>query len=136
MEKKKFYLIDAAKKPLGRLATKVAVLLLGKNSADFKKNALAKNIVIIINAKNIYLTGNKSSSKQYFRYTGYHGGIKSKKFTEVTPSEAIKRAVYGMLPDNKLRKEMMKNLKIFPGKEHPGFSDDTLIKEQKDDRKE
>ena len=134
MEAKKYYLIDASKKPLGRVASKVAILLLGKNSVDFKKNLPANNIVVIVNTDNIYLSGSKSLSKQYFKYSGYHGGIKIKNYSELNPSEVIKKAIYGMLPDNKLRKEMMKNLKIFPSNEHLGFHDDNLIKEQSDGR--
>jgi len=126
---KKYYLIDAGKKPLGRFASKAASLLLGKNLVDFKKNLPANNIVIIINADNVYLSGSKSLSKQYFKYSGYHGGIKIKKYNELNSTEIIKKAIYGMLPDNKLRKQILKNLKIFPGNEHPGIQEDLVIKE-------
>ena len=108
--------LDATNKPLGRLASEVAVLLRGKDNPDFLRNVKPKNKVQVINAAKIAITGGKREGKVYFRHSGYPGHQKSDTLGEVETkkglSEALRRAVYGMLPPNKLRSIMMNNLVI------------------------
>ena len=110
------YEIDATNKSLGRIATEVALILRGKNQADFERNKQPKNKVIIKNASKLKLTGNKLTGKVYRHHTGYPGGLKEARAEEVIAkkgyAEILKSAVYGMLPDNKLRKIAMLNLTI------------------------
>lgn len=116
----KTYKIDAANKRLGRLATEIAVILRGKNQPSFLPYKLSENKVIVFNTAKIILTGKKFEDKKYIRHTGYLGGIKEVKFKELfkrDPSEPLRRAVYGMLPKNKLRDKMIKNLKLYAGEE-------------------
>jgi len=124
-----YYLIDASKYPLGRLATRISVLLRGKNSVDFKPNVFADNIVIVINASGIKLTGNKVSSKIYTRYTGFHGGIKNVSFSTLrkkNPQKIIREAVRGMLPKNRLTSKWLKNLKVYASGDH-SFKKEKLL---------
>ena len=108
--------IDATEKKLGRIASEAAILLMGKNSPDFAKNIVADIKVNIINASNLNLSNKKMETKEYKRYSGYPGGLKIRKMSEVINKkgigEVVKKAVYGMLPANKLRAKMMKNLII------------------------
>lgn len=110
--------IDATGQPLGRLAVQVAVLLRGKNRPDFQPNKLSEAQVNIFNTDKIKLTGRKIEQKNYFRHSGYLGGLKTtslNKLMERDSREVVWRAVYGMLPDNRLRPKMMRNLKIYKG---------------------
>ncbi len=114
----KIYKIDAANKKLGRLASEIAFLLRGKNQPDFAPHKFPNNKVIVFNTKNIVISGKKYENKKYFRYSGYPGGIKFKTFKELfenDPNDPLRRAVYGMLPKNKLRDKMIKNLKLYEG---------------------
>ena len=108
--------IDATEKKLGRIASEAAILLMGKNSPDFAKNIVADIKVNIINASKLNLSNKKMETKEYKRYSGYPGGLKIRKMSEVINKkgigEVVKKAVYGMLPANKLRAKMMKNLII------------------------
>jgi len=107
--------IDASEKPLGRLATQVAVLLRGKHKATFQPHIDAGDKVIVQNASKVKLTGQKLTQKVYHSYSGYPGGLKTQKLSQLMvkdPSEVIRRAVFQMLPDNRLRKEMIKRLEI------------------------
>lgn len=107
--------IDASGKVLGRLATEVAVILRGKNKATFRPNLLMGEKVKITNASKIVITGRKIEEKKYYHHTGYLGNLKTVSLKELmakNPAEVIERAVYGMLPANKLRKEWMKNLTV------------------------
>jgi len=129
MNEKKYFIIDASKMPVGRAATHIATVLRGKNSANFRPNSVPGNIVIVINASSVYLTAQKELSKQYYHYSGFHGGLKTKKFSELkndSPDKIIRAAVKGMLPKNKLQNYFMKNLKIFSGNEH-NFGNKNLI---------
>ena len=119
---KNWHLIDAKDEILGRLATEIAQLLIGKHKVEYAPNAELGDKVIVTNAKDIKVTGKKLDDKIYHHYTGYPGGIKSKTLGQLMkdqPTEAIKKAVFGMLPKNKLRKERIKNLFIYEGTEHP-----------------
>ncbi len=105
--------IDASGEILGRLATKVAVLLRGKHKVSFSPHIDAGDKVIIVNADKIKVTGNKLTQKTYAHYSGYPGGLKQKDLAELLatdPTRVIKQAVYNMLPKNKLRQDMIKRL--------------------------
>ena len=108
--------IDAADKTLGRVASMAAKALLGKNSASFAKNVVAQDGVKIINASRVAVSGNKKQDKEYVRYSGYPGGQKVENYAMLTArkgtEEAIRKAVSGMLPKNKLQKPRMKMLTI------------------------
>lgn len=108
--------IDATGKKLGRVATEVAVLLMGKDTPDFKRNVPADVKVNVTNASKLDITPKKMETKEYKRYSGYPGGLKTRKMSQEVAkhgySETIKKAVYGMLPSNKLRAVIMKNLII------------------------
>lgn len=107
--------IDASGKILGRLAAEVALLLRGKNKQGFMPHKDEGDLVIIKNAKGIKVTGRKIDQKNYYHYTGYTGGLRVtpfKRLIQEKPTEVIKKAVYRMLPDNKLRDRMIKRLKF------------------------
>ena len=107
--------IDAANQPLGRLASRIASILRGKTNPKFQPYKLSNEKVIVENVGKIKFTGRKLEQKKYFHYSGYPGGLREKKMGEVfkkNPAEVLRRAVLGMLPKNRLRKEMIKNLII------------------------
>ena len=115
------YLMNASGKTLGRLATKVASLLIGKGKTFFSKDQLSGDQVVVINAKEIYVTGKKPQQKIYNHYTGYPGGLKTYTFETLLakrPEEIITRAVSRMLPKNKLGREMLRRLRVYAGPEH------------------
>lgn len=107
--------LDAAGKVLGRFASEVATYLRGKDKPNFELHLLMGDKIVIRNASKIVLTGNKIEQKTYYHHTGYLGHLKAKTLKEIMikdPSDALRRAIYGMLPHNKLRSEWMKNLEI------------------------
>jgi large subunit ribosomal protein L13 len=110
------YTIDATEKTLGRLSSQVAALLIGKNKVDYARNALSGNTVTVINAAKLTVSPKKMQEKFYKRYSGYPGGLKELSMAHIIEKkgygEAITLAVKGMLPDNKLKKGMMKALTI------------------------
>lgn len=117
-----WFLLDAKEQTLGRFATKVANILSGKNKPKYTPNADLGDYVVVINAKKIHVTGKKLDQKIYYRHSGYPGGIKSKPLKEVmnnSASEALKSAVKGMLPKNKLGKQMLTKLKVYDDENHP-----------------
>ncbi|MEA3474825.1 MAG: 50S ribosomal protein L13 [Candidatus Cloacimonadota bacterium] len=117
----KWYIIDAKDKVLGRLSTKIAELLRGKHKPIFTPFFDMGDYVVVINAEKVKLTGHKADNKVYKRYSGYPSGqniTSYKKMMEKDPKRVIYHAVNGMLPKNKLRKQMLKRLKIYVGKEH------------------
>lgn len=119
---RKWYVVDAKDAVLGRLATKVADCLRGKKKPIFTPNVDTGDFVIIINAERIRLTGNKLDDKAYYHHSGYPGGIKAATARErlnEKPEEIIRDAVWGMLPKNRLGREMFKKLKVYSGQEHP-----------------
>jgi large subunit ribosomal protein L13 len=119
---RKWYVVDAKDAVLGKLATKVAVYLRGKNKPVFTPNADTGDFIIVINAEKIRLTGNKVTDKVYYHHSGYIGGIKAKtakELLEQKPELIIEKAVWGMLPKNKLGRMMIKKLKVYRGNEHP-----------------
>mgnify|MGYP001262429948 FL=1 len=119
---KKWLLLDASDKTLGRLSTRVASILMGKDKAQYTPNNDLGDYVVIINAEKIKITGNKDIQKNYYRHTGYPGGLKSTTFLDMIekkPEEIIFKAVQGMLPKNKLSKTMISKLKVYEGENHP-----------------
>jgi len=113
--KRNIHEMDATGKILGRLATEVAILLRGKNKANFQPHIDQGEHVIVNNASKIKVTGKKLDQKIYYHFSGYPGGLKKKKMGEVfskNPADVLKRAVWNMLPKNKLRNNMIKRLKI------------------------
>ncbi len=118
---RKWYVIDASTAPLGRLATQVATLLTGKGKPMFTHHIDCGDYVIVINAANLVVTGDKLNKKMYYRHSHYPGGLKESTLSEVMakdPTYAITRAIRGMLPVNKLRDERLKRLKVYADSEH------------------
>lgn len=118
---RKWYVIDVKDRVLGRACTEIAQLLMGKNKPYFAKNLDCGDYVVVINAKNVEVTGKKEIEKVYTRYSGYPGGIHSETVKELRirkPEELIRHGVSGMLPKNRLHDSMMKRLYIFAGEEH------------------
>ena len=118
---RKWHLIDAEGKTLGRLSTEIAKLLRGKHKVTFTPHVDGGDYVVVINADKIEVTGKKRDNKVYRHHTGYIGNLKEinfKKLQEKKPEEIIRLSVSGMLPKNKLRAPMMKRLRIFAGSEH------------------
>lgn len=118
---KKWYLIDAAGKPVGRIATEVAILLRGKHKPEFSFNIDAGDFVVVINAQDAVFTGKKLEDKKYYKHSGYVGGLKvrtAKQIMEKQPEKIIYEAVKGMVPRNKLGRAQMKKLRVYSGPEH------------------
>lgn len=118
---RKWYVVDATDKILGRLATEVATILRGKNKPIFSKNVDTGDYVIIINAEKIKVTGKKPEQKMYRHHTGYPGGLKSISYKELLskyPERILESAIKGMLPHNKLGRAMYKKLKVYAGPDH------------------
>ena len=118
---RKTYLIDASGKTLGRLATKVASLLIGKGKVVVSPDQLCGDSVVVVNAEKIYVSGKKTEQKMYKHYSGYPGGQKTYSFEELLakkPEEIILRAVSRMLPKNRLGSEMLRRLRVYKGKDH------------------
>ncbi len=119
---KKWFVIDAKDQVLGRLASKVAVIIRGKNKAIFTPNSDTGDFVIIINAEQVKVTGKRGLLKTYAHHSMYPGGLKIKTFSEVMakkPEFIIENAVKGMLPKNRLGNKLIKKLKVYKGNEHP-----------------
>lgn len=118
---RKWILIDASESTLGRIARAIAEQLIGKNKPTYTPHVDGGDYVVVVNAKQVGVTGNKLEDKKYYRHTGFPGGIKEKslgKVIEDSPEEAITMAVKGMLPKNKLLDGRMNRLKVYAGPEH------------------
>ena len=116
-----WYVIDAADKPLGRVATKAATILRGKHKATFTPHIDCGDYVIIINADKVKLTGNKINDKMYYNHSGFPGGLRTrnaKTMLESYPEEMVERAVNGMLPNGPLGRQMYRKLFVYAGSEH------------------
>jgi large subunit ribosomal protein L13 len=121
-QERAWFVIDAAEANLGRLCTRVANILTGKNKPTFTPHADMGDHVIVINAEKVNLTGSKLEKKIYYRHSGYPGGIKSMtagKKREKHPERLIADAVKGMLPKNRLGRRMLSKLKVYAGEDHP-----------------
>jgi len=119
--KRNRHLIDAKDKILGRMATEVAGLLMGKHKANYSAHLDSGDFVVVVNAEKVELTGRKKQQKLYRRHSGYPGGFKEIKFAQMRqehPERIIEHAVSGMLPDNRLKKDRMARLKVVVGKEN------------------
>jgi large subunit ribosomal protein L13 len=119
---RRWVLIDATERPLGRIATRAASVLRGKHRPDFTPNQDAGDFVIIINAAKVRLTGAKLEAKTYGRHTGYPGGVRTTSAShlmETRPERLLEAAVRGMLPKNRLGRRLFTKLKIYRGAEHP-----------------
>tara|TARA_B100000003_G_scaffold82204_1_gene73707 strand:- start:410 stop:835 length:426 start_codon:yes stop_codon:yes gene_type:complete len=118
----KWYLMDCSGKKLGRLSVQVANILRGKNKPEYTPNSDVGDFVVLVNAKNIEVTGNKAENKIYYRHTGYPGGIKEISFKdqlEKDPEKLIRDAIKGMLPKNRLNRKIIKKLKVYSDDNHP-----------------
>ena len=116
-----WWLFDASDKVLGRFASEVAQVLRGKHRADYSPNIYMGDAVIIVNADKIRVTGNKSETKKYFRHSGYPGGVKYASFSDLMKNDSDKvvlNAVKGMLPKNKLGREISKHIRIYKDTDH------------------
>jgi len=114
-------LVDASEAPLGRIATQIATYLIGKGKPTYTPHMDGGDYVVVINAAQAVVTGNKEEDKKYYRHSGFPGGIKDATVAQVRqkhPERLIEAAVKGMLPRNKLAAERMKRLRVFPGSEH------------------
>lgn len=118
---RKWYIVDAADKVLGRVASVVASRLRGKHKAEYTPHVDTGDYVIILNAEKIRVTGNKATDKMYHHHTGYIGGMKSISFDKLIdrhPEQVLELAIKGMLPKNALGREMYRKLKVYSGNEH------------------
>jgi large subunit ribosomal protein L13 len=119
---KNWYLVDAEGQVLGRLASRIASILRGKDKPYFAPNVDVGDFVVVVNAEKVAVTGNKAEAKEYFTHSGYPGGAKSVKLSEMLskkPEHVIRHAVGGMLPKNSLGRQMLKKLKVYSGPSHP-----------------
>jgi large subunit ribosomal protein L13 len=119
---RKWHVIDADGQTLGRMSVQIAKLLIGKHKAMFANNTDTGDFVVVINAAKVRVTGKKMRDKEYFRFSGYPGGIKSVTLSEMLekhPTRVIEHAVRGMLPNTRLGRVMYKKLKVYAGAEHP-----------------
>ena len=119
---KKWFLVDAQDKVLGRLATKVARIIRGKNKAIFTPNSDTGDFVVVINAEKVKFTGKRQTLKTYSHHSGYPGGLKTQSLQEMMskkPEFVVQNAVQGMLPKTRLGKQLIKKLKVYAGNVHP-----------------
>ena len=120
--KHEWRVVDAENKTLGRMASQVANLLMGKHKAIYAPHIDTGDYIVVINAAKVTVTGKKAEQKIYYKHSGYPGGLKSPTFKEMFakhPTRVIEHAVRGMLPKNRLGRAMFKKLKVYPGSEHP-----------------
>ncbi|MEC7834889.1 MAG: 50S ribosomal protein L13 [Pseudomonadota bacterium] len=121
--KKNHYVVDANGLVLGRMATEIAKLLRGKHKPTYTPNMDCGDDIIVINAEKVKLTGKKNANKTYYRHTGYPGGLKSQKVSNIlegkNPEKVVKLAIKRMIPNNPLGRKQLKNLKVYKGAEFP-----------------
>ena len=136
---KDWHVIDAAGRPLGRVATEVATLLRGKHKPTYDPHLDDGDFVIVINASQVRLSGRKAETRVYYRHSGYPGGLKARSFEDQLarfPDRVIEQAVWGMLPGGSLGKKMMRHLKVYAGATHPHQSQITASEKAQEARKE
>lgn len=117
-----WYVVDAANAPLGRLASEVAQVLRGKSKPTYAPHVDGGDFVIVVNVEKVYVSGSKETSKIYYRHSGYPGGLRADTFEKVRrerPERLIEAAVRGMLPKNRLGRQMIRKLKVYAGPDHP-----------------
>ncbi|MFC1770572.1 50S ribosomal protein L13 [Candidatus Margulisiibacteriota bacterium] len=120
--KKKWVLIDVKDQILGRVASEIASLIRGKTKVDFTPSMDVGEFVVVINADKVVVSGKKAEDKKYYHHTGYPKGLRClsyKQLKEKDPTQVLSKAIWGMLPKNKIGRKMFKNLKIYSGEEHP-----------------
>jgi large subunit ribosomal protein L13 len=131
---RKWHVFDADGQTLGRMSTQIARLLIGKHKAMFANNTDTGDFVVVINATKVRVTGKKMREKEYFRVSGYPGGIRSVTLGEMLekhPTRVIEHAVRGMLPNSRLGRTMYKKLKVYAGDKHPHEAQVTGLKSDK-----
>ena len=119
---RKWYIVDAKDRVLGRMATEIAKVIRGKNKAIFTPNMDTGDFVVVVNADKVRVTGKRENLKQYIRHSGYPGGQKVTSFKEMMkkkPEFVVESAVKGMLPKNRLGRKLIKKLKVYSGEDHP-----------------
>ncbi|MCD6419781.1 MAG: 50S ribosomal protein L13 [Synergistetes bacterium] len=119
---RKWYVIDASKYPLGRMASRIAIMLQGKHKANYTPHVDTGDFIIVINAEKVKLSGKKAEDKVIYHHSDYPGGLKEfpyKRLLVTHPERIIERAVWGMLPKTKLGRKMFRKLKVYRGSEHP-----------------
>jgi large subunit ribosomal protein L13 len=119
---RRWYVVDAEGKTLGRLATRIADILRGKGKPQYTPHVDTGDFVVVVNADKIHVTGNKLDDKMVYRHSGYPGGLKARPLREELerrPTEVLRKAVKGMLPKNRLARKQLLKLKIYAGPEHP-----------------
>ncbi len=119
---RKWYVVDAEGQVLGRLASKMATILRGKHKETFTPHLDMGDHIVVVNANKFLVTGKKAEQKAYYRHTGYPGGLRTEKYKKLIqehPETIIQKAVWGMLPHNRLGRKMIKKLKIYASPEHP-----------------
>lgn len=119
---RKWYVVDAAGKRVGRLATEIATILRGKHKPEYTPHVDTGDFVIVINAEKVVFTGNKLEKKFYYRHSGYPGGLKSVKAADMLirhPERVMEKAIRGMLPHTRLGDDQYRKLKVYAGSEHP-----------------
>jgi len=119
---RRWYVVDAEGKTLGRLATRIADILRGKGKPQYTPHVDTGDFVVVVNAEKIHVTGNKLDDKMIYRHSGYPGGLKVRPLREELerrPTEVLRKAVRGMLPKNRLARKQILKLKIYAGPEHP-----------------
>ena len=132
--KRQWYIIDASEKPLGRVAVEVAKLLRGKHKPTFTPNVDTGDHVIVLNCKNVVLTGKKLDQKIYRHHTGYIGNMKETSAREMlqnNPEKAMMLAIKGMLPKNRLGRQMLKKVRVYSGSEHEQQAQKPIVWEVK-----
>ena len=132
--KRQWHVVDASGKVLGRLASEVARLLMGKHKPIYVPHLDTGDYVIVINAAQVRVTGRKAKQKTYYRHSGYPGGLKStsyEKMMQTRPTRVIEHAIKGMLPHNRLGAAMFKKLKVYAGDSHPHQAQVSAHKEQR-----
>jgi len=119
---RQWHLVDASGKTLGRLASEVAIILLGKNKPTFSNNINVGDYVVVVNASKVKVTGKKDQQKVYYRHSNYPGGLRSVSYADmfkVNPERVVTFAVRGMIPRNRLGRQIMSRLKVYAGQDHP-----------------
>ncbi|HET9964577.1 MAG TPA: 50S ribosomal protein L13 [Rubrobacter sp.] len=131
---RKWYVVDAEGKHLGRLATEIVRVLRGKNKPQYTPHVDVGDFVVVVNADRIAVTGRKAQQRVYRRHSGYPGGMKETSYEQMLarkPTEVLRKAVYGMMPKTRLARKQFKKLKIYAGPEHPHSAQDPQTLEVK-----
>ena len=124
---RKWYVVDAEGKHLGRLATEIVRVLRGKNKPQYTPHVDVGDFVVVVNADRVVVTGRKAEQRVYRRHSGYPGGMKETSYEQMLarkPTEVLRKAVYGMMPKSRLARKQFKKLKIYAGPEHPHSAQD------------